>query len=748
MAKTTSSSMMPMTSKPVASPVSSITLPAAPLGMNVSQAANEIQDTEAVYLQDILLDIPGFARRRGPVTPVSGAAALPRPAMGLAMTVDPKGVNKFGVLTGDGASGHFTLYSPSLSSNLDVAWPIALGTSPYPIVDQGAALNVGTMIATSSDYGADTPSQAIAYWGGGTNANYTAGTITVARGSTAVTGSGTTWGSSISAGMWLFANTDDGYTNAFIGLVQSVTDDTHLVLASPSPYPATAKTYTAQALRGVYPKVMVGAITAGSGSTTLSGGGTKFLKQGLNTGSWNIYRASDMAWVGKVASVQSDTSLTLAAGAAISTADDAYVALRADGDYAVNLTSSKPGFLTATYAGRQWYANNGSSNLTPYRLWFSDPTDPEGLDMSLDGDWIPINSSGDTQEPIMAIATAQNALIVIKQTETFGVFGTDPSTFQVLKLEDDGVLNGMSVQQYGGGVIWTGRKAIYYYDGTTVNNLTDSKFGTVWATAMETFNPITHRMWSMIERNHYFVHIESLSPPLAVVKGNVSTTPDHWVVALNLTTNAPSIWTNAKFRGSITLPATQNYESWFVYNDGTKGVLAQALPFFTTEGLDPAVEGVTGAGPDFYFQSKRIDGGSPTRQKRFTYFILNYLIQGGFLNIDTVLGLNNLGVTSTTTFPASVLVWATIAQSIDTWAGLKDQFATWSDIVDSVFVPDRLRFLKKSQFMAFRLWEQDSTIYGDNGYGTGTYGGDDVQIERMQIGDFELGYKFLRPGRI
>ena len=730
------SSMMPVTARPVTSPVSGMTFPPAPSGMNVSQPANEIADTEAVYLQDILLDQPGYARRRGPVTPASGVTAvLPRPTQGLAMTIDPSGVNRFGVLTGTGAAGYFTILNNTLSGSTDIAWPYALGSSPYPIVDAGASLMNGTFIGTASAYDSNSPSEALAYWQGGIYPTYSTGTLTISRGSTSVVGSGTSFGGNVGPGMFLFATTTDPYTLAYIGVVQTVVDATHLTLASPSPYAVSAGAYNIQSIRGVIPKVNTGAITVGSGTTAVNGGNTKFLKQGLNSGKWDIYRAVDMAWVGTVLSVQSDIGLTLAANSPIDLADEAYVAIRADADQTIPITQGatnqgKPGFLTAVYSNRQWYANNGGNFETVYRLWFSDPSDPEILDLSQDGNWIPVNSGGDVQEPIVGLAPAYNTLVVAKETETFGLYGNDPSNFDVIKIADDGALSGMSMQSWGSGVIWAGRQGIWFYDGTQPQNLTVNKFGNVWREMMVSFDPTTHRMWSMVERNHYILHIEGISPPLAVIKGNVSSTPNHWVVVIDMDTQAVSLFQNVKFRGAVTLPATQGRESWYVYNDGTRGVVAEASAFFDSEGNDGTVEGAANAGPDFYFVSKKMDGGNPTLLKRFTFFILTYLAQGDAVNIDTVLGQNDIGSTLSTQFPATVPSWNTLAQSISTWAGLKSQFADWGQIVASVFIPDRLRFLKKSQFLQFRLWQASHNV------------------TRLKIANYEVGFKPMRPGRI
>jgi len=732
---------MPVTAKPTVSSLLTQAFPPAPSGMNVALPANEIADTEAVYLQDILVDYPGIARRRGPVTAVPGMANLPRPGTGVLMTLDPAGNQRYAALTGTASNGYFTVWSTDLSATTDLTWPHALPTNPaggaataYRIVDARAALNGGALVGVSSAYDSNSPNQALAFWMGGTKANYSTGTITLTRGSAAVTGTGTAFLANVTPGMFLFSNTSNPYTNAYIGIVQSVNSDTSITLTAVSPYAATAQPYTLQSLRGIAGKVTTGTITCDVSSKTVSGGATKFNAQGLGAGSWDIYRQTDMTWVGTVDPGQTitDTALSLKANAAISMADDAYVAIRADADFNEVTTAStlKPGFLTSVYAERQWYANNGGEFEKVYRLWYSDTTDPEALDFTEDGNWIPINSTGDIQEPIVALATSYNALIVVKQTETFGVYGSDPTTFEVRKLEDDGTLSGMSVQQFGGGVIWAGRQGIHYYDGIQVQNLTETKLGNVWKNTIKSFDPSTYRMWSMIERNHYILHIESIAPTIGVVKGNTTTTPTHWVVVINLDTGAVTLFQNLRFRGAFTLPATSGHEAWYLVNNGTAGVMCEGSAIFDTEGIDMTVEGVSNAGPDFYFESKKFDGGNPTRLKRFRHFILHYLIQGGSLEIDTVLGLNNIGETLATSFPPTVQTWSQLITSITTWNNLKAQYATWSDVIQSVFDPQRVRFLKKTQHMSFRLWQSSNSV------------------ARLQVGPYELGFKAMRPGRV
>jgi hypothetical protein len=538
------------------------TLPPAPDGMVTARAAQELSDTEARYIQDGLVDLPGFLHRRGPITAVGGTATLPRKGTGLLMTLDPRGVDRYAVLTGDNANGYFTAFTQPLDGTTDLAWPHPLPTTPgaaataYRIVDAKASLLGGQWVGVSSAYDSNSPNQALALWAGAGKANYTTGTLSVTRGSATVTGAGTSWTANVEPGMFLFANTDDPYTSVLLGVVLSVDTNTQITLQTVSPYTSTAKTYTLQSLRGFQPKVAKGRITADTSSATVSGGTTKFSSM-FATGTWQLYRQRDMAFIGKVLSVQSDIALTLAANAAVAVADETYIALRADPDYGIPTTSStqKVGFITANYASRQWYFNNGASFDKTYRAWFSDPADPEAVDLTPDGDWIPITSTGPIQEPVRGASPAYNALVVMKETETFGIFGSSPSTFSVKKLADDGTLSNMSVQLYGGGVIWAGREGIHYFDGINVNDLTANKLGDVYKNAVKGIDPTKYRMWSMVARNHYFLHMESVAPSVSVVKGNTSTTPSRWTIVINMLTGGVVMHTNVNIRGAIQLPA-------------------------------------------------------------------------------------------------------------------------------------------------------------------------------------------------
>lgn len=726
------------------------TFEGAPDGMNLALPAQELADTEAQYIQDALLDKPGLTRRRGPVQSVSSIGfKLSFPGTGLVMTLNPQGIQKFAALNGNAGSGLFSVASDDLSAKVDLTWPHPLPTvpdsgAPYRIVDAKPALNGGLLVGVSSAYDSNSPNQGLAYWLGANKANWSPASVTVARGSTALTGSG--FLANASVGHWIFANTDEGYTSTLIGYVKSINSDSSITLSQASPYAITAKGATFQALRGLAPRVVTGRLTVDSTSATVSGGATKFISQGLSTGTWQIYRASDMAFVGKVLSVQSEIALTLAANAAVALADDSYVALRADADWSIPTTANtqKVGFLTAAYAGLQWYANNGSDFSKTSRLWFSEADDPESLDLStFDGNWFDIISSSSVNEPIRAIAPALTGLVVLKETEAFIITGNSPSTFTPKKLEDDGAISGMSVQQYGGGVIWAGREGIHFYDGIQVRSLTNDpakpKLGDYWKNSVRSIDPNTFRMWSMINRDHYFLFIERATPTVPVIKGTTSTTPNTLTVVVNLNTLAVTMGTNLHIRGAITLPASASKTAWYLVN-GRKtgdasdiGYIADGEALFNQEGVDPITCDVSlgnTAGPDFYFESKKFDGGDSTRLKKFKQLMLHYLVQGGSINVDTVIGLNDIGQQLSSSFSSSTYTWDTLRAAITNWDALKGAFPTWDQIVQGVFIPKRVKFQRGSTHLSFRLYQSSSSI------------------QRLQIGPYHVGYKLLRPGRV
>lgn len=587
------------------------TFGAAPGGMNAAFPAAEIADTEAAYLQDALVDLPGVMRSRGPIQKVVGAAGTTVGEFfsGLAVALNPAGALRILGLAGNNAAGKALLWSNDLTSTVAISWPYFLPASPassaanaFRWFDSKPALNGGTFVGTSNTL-STSPEQVLAFWRGGNKAVYNTGTVTFTKGGATLSGSGTSWLANVTNGMFVFAQSTDYPTKyAYLGTVLSVNADNSITMEKPIPYAGTTVSYFICPLRGILPRVVKGRITCETGSTTVTGGATKFKSQGLNVGSWDLYRSSDMTWIGKVSSVTSDTSLTLNANAAVALVDELYVAMRADW-----LTASDPletaittnstnrvGFLSAVYAGRQWFANNGSSFDKTYRVWFSDPTDFEGLDLSQDGDWFPITSTTDAPEPIKALVPTYNALLVFKDTETFAIYGASPASFSPKKLEDDGTLSAMSVQPYGGGAVWAGRQGIWYYDGVSAKNILADKLGIIWKNSVAAIDWSRYKMWSALNREHYFLHLELVEPTIDVTKGNLTVTPTHWVVCINMTTLAVTLLTNVKFRGAVTLPESYGRGMYFVGNTIADNLVTNpSLEVDTTGWTDSAAHVLT-----------------------------------------------------------------------------------------------------------------------------------------------------------
>src|SRR5581483_8961136 len=169
-----------------------------------------------------------------------------------------------------------------------------------------------------------------------------------------------------------------------------------------------------------------------------------------------------------------------------------YIAIRRDGSY--SLTADKVGFITAQYAGHQFYAQGNS-------VFFSDTTDREGLDQTIDGDYLQFSA-----DPVRALQPTLNALVSLTETEAYalvGAVGTTPDRWRGERIHDDGTLCTMSVVAYKGGAIWAGKRGIWYWDGASPINLVDAL-----GDAYQLFVENTQRCYGMIARDHYFLFVE------------------------------------------------------------------------------------------------------------------------------------------------------------------------------------------------------------------------------------------------
>lgn len=712
-------------------------------GININDPSHMIGDNQAVWLQDGWIYNAGLVARRGPLTSVANMVTFTDKIVGLVTTIDPNGVLQYGVLHTDETTLKLGVLSSDFSTKTDLTIGITVASSPYPIVDAKPKLNGGTWIGITAQTNIMPAYQFLVAWDGSKSATYTTGTMTCNSGSTAVTGSGTSWTSTVTAGMYLLSN-----TGQYIGTVKTITNNGTLTLASPSLHTGSGESYTLQSIRSFCDRVVSGTLTVASGSTAVTGGSSFFLDEGLDT-SFGIFRYSDGAYIGAISAVINNTALTLTSGANISMQEDTYFAAKASDNNVYTIldsTKKKPGVLNAVYAGRQWFANRGISadvgGEWTNRLWYSAPTGPEDIDMALvTGSFIPVTSATGASTAITAIMPAYNSLCVLKERESFALTGTDEASFQINKIGDDGCLSSMSAVAYGGGVIWAGRDSIYFYNGVNTIDLVGQTLGLSYKEAIKNFDHTTYRMWGAIVHDHYLLHIEKYNATVPIIKGATSTTPSKvtfaiYMPGLTAVSDPPVVaFTNLAFRGSAAMNTGSGLQGWFVVNDASVGHVCDWDAVFYTQGVDNIVCDGGTTGPDLYIESKHHGLGSAKNpqdllKKSWKQVMMSYLANGDALKLDTVIGINEIGQITTTDLPITVQTWQQIGSSFSSWNLLAATYPTWSSIIVAGYGVGRIKFLKRNQYFGFRLYQKSSSV------------------TTAILGSYSIGYKPLRPGRI
>lgn len=673
--------------------------------MFVGIPPHEIPDTGARMIIDAFVHNPGLVDRRGPVTAaLMGVGTLTFSASGLVSVVDPQGVVRVGALHGNTANGFLGVLATDLSSRTDLPLGVNLTNSPYQVVQIGARLKGGVYISICDKFYQGS-SQNLILWKGGAKGQYTSGTLTTTRGSKAVTGSSTLWSTNLTAGMFVFANSQ------YVGCVKTVNSDGALSLEDNALVTSSASPYSIQPFRGINPRVGKGFITTDATTVTVNGSVTKFQSDGLATGTWDIYRSSDYLFVGTVATVVSDIQLTLTGNASLNLSQEPYVAVRRDGSYS---NAPSIGAITSVWAGRQAYANNASVMANTSQVWFSSVDDAEAIDTaSLDGDFIQVPSVGPAgvATPIVAMSPTPSSLLILKESEAYALFGQSTSQFAVSPVSTDGTLSPMSVQPWNGLVVYAGRQGIYMFDGQEAVNITQESLGWYYQESVKDFDTTKHRMWSMIARDHYFLFIEAVTPPIPKIKGSTSITQTAFTIAIHLPTQAVTIMENVNLRGSLTLPAQLATDTWFVVNNASgSGVICSANTLFDSDGVDDFGSDGGNVGPDFYIETKKYSVSDPLLKKLWKMLMLTYQVAGDSIRMDTVPGLNEIGTQSKTAFPSTGMTWTQVANLGMLWAGNPVSFPTWASPVESQFITKRIRFLKRSQMMSFRLYQNSGLV--------------------------------------
>lgn len=659
-------------------------------GINQALPVHEIPDSAAVWLQDILLDVPGVIRQRGPLSNVG--PTISNTPWGVASELFADGTLRSLFLSGTTTPKLNYFQSNFSSATTSDTLTANVWGSTGPVWDAKPALNVGTFIGASAAYSGDDVN--LVLWRGARSAQYTTGTITATQGNATITGSGTAWLTHAEKGMFLFANGD-----TYLGVVLLVNSDTSISLETGALNAATAgSTYTLSSFRSPYQRNVKGRITCDTASATVTGADTKFKTMAGST--WNLYRQSDMTFIGAVSGTPtSDTSLTLAANAAISMSNDAFVGIRDTGSKASGDGNWFWGFLNTTYQGRQFYANsNLQSNGQQWsgRVWFSDTSDPEGMDTSSDdGDFFDITSQSGTNKPITALAGLQNALAIFKEKELFALTGNDPTNFVLRKIADVGAVSSMSVVTWKNAVIFASREGVFAFDGVSLTELS-VELGQYWKDAVQAYNIDTDRAYAFIYRNHYVIHLTKFASSYGTTRNSITTdiTAATWM--LNLDTGAWTFHTNLGIRGAI--PFTQPYA--IVANASSGGNVIDVATLWTGTGLDGVTCSGQTAGPSFYIETKRYPLGDPELKKNFKQMSMQYIAIGDTLTMDTVPGLTDTGAPISKAWP---------------------QQLTYTNV--------RRKFQKRSTHLGLRLYPTTGTL------------------REGKIGPWQLLFKPLRLGR-
>lgn len=257
---------------------------------------------------------------------------------------------------------------------------------------------------------------------------------------------------------------------------------------------------------------------------------------------WYVYRSSDHAIVGKVdpAGSISNTQFQLAhSGAKVKMNSDEYVAVKlattlssddvnttkalepspyyqarisgkvddasAGTSYDISVRTFKnvPGYLTATYAGYQWYGSLGQAGYEN-QIAFSSYHNPEAVDLSPDAaDTIIIPGTN----IMRGLATSSAGLIIFMSDNTYILRGNDRTNFSLETLYPEGCLGATSIVETGGGVMWASTSGILYFDGASVRNLTQEYLGTYYYDGVRFFDAEADRIYSFVYKNYLFVHI-------------------------------------------------------------------------------------------------------------------------------------------------------------------------------------------------------------------------------------------------
>jgi hypothetical protein len=761
--------------------------PGVQLGSNLDVAPHDIPNGMGRYVQDVVLDTPGIVRQRGNLDiNASDFPGLPSSSRVIGMTslADPTSTDTFRLLllvadkntfavkayiygrtvtnvtASWSARAFFDLEDPidamnthggdpfmylddrravatnfgTLLSTLTLSGMQVLNSDPDPFFSSSLALDGGALFGMGLYYSNDANKashRAMFHWRGAAKAPYSTGTVAFTANSPVIVGTGTAWVGNVEPGMFL---TDSGNTFC-LGVVKTVTDNTHITLEQNVLRPASAgNNYTLQSLRRPYngfgTVVSAGTIMTSTTSTLVNGGGTKFVDQGVANGD-QLHRASDLSFIGTVVSVQSNSQLTLSANAAFAVASEDYLISRV----APWTSGSEPVFATY-YNGMQLLANadnlRGGQNERS-RIFVTDAKNLEAIDVTKTGSFYDLPSTKPHTD-IRGMQATESAALVFLAEATYGLFGNDPASLVPKVVSNDGLLSPMSVQPYQGGAVWAGHRSVYFFDGANVHDLLSNRAQVAHQRALAGLDYGRLRCWSMLHNRHYVCFISSVNSGIFThTQGRQNTTdtgalvtdPTSIVYSINLDTGALVFWTNVNVRGYTAPPGklVNLRDAYFVVERADTGgpAICSAEALFQEAGrsggtsddvlTNPTTS--TDFAPHFYVEGKFNSFGQPEQLKRFQMLLAQFSLYGGNA------AKSKLGVDIVTDMG-------------ETTKAISPKAATSNDVSNPIkWVNKRSRFGKKATMAAARFYTMS-----------------DGQPTAARLGPWSFGFKWMRPGRV
>ena len=521
-------------------------------GMNQAAPGTLIPESFVRFSQDVLFDRAGLVRRRGPFSTSLDAIYNTDPAAQnekvLSVTSCFNPINERIICaivsnaTGENLNTtKFYFYKSNGSSYSKQTGISDLGYNfdAMSTIDSKAALGGGAWIGIIEKYGISTTNagerQALYYWRGGYGVEGTKTSGSININSTTIPIANT---SGLTSGMFVYAD-----TNKYIGVIKSIITNTSITLEKlPFRQPAftgSGITLTFKNIRPYMHRHGRGLITktsaSGSGAHDIISGDIGTSGEGhfaaANINEYNLYRASDNAWVGLINSVYpSDTTkvnkvLQVASGHSTFTmSGDEYIAVYHNGEasalaasrtsFSATNNTAFTGVFNATYAGLQWFGCMGISDETN-RIVFSASHDPEAVDLSKDSaDSIIIPGV----QQMRGIASSNSGLVVLMEDKVYLIRGNDRSNFSLELLFPEGCISNSSIVETGGGVIWASRAGILYYDGATVRNLTSDNLGVYYSDGVTDFDPDKNNCYGFIYRDYVFFHFTKWSSKYSMTR--------------------------------------------------------------------------------------------------------------------------------------------------------------------------------------------------------------------------------------